>query len=165
MRKRLILIGIIAFSVSLWFYLKLSVSSIGLPFGFPNLELGWLFIPFFIIVMLAIYSGGIIDGIDGLSGGIFASIFSGYAIIAFIQNQIDISALCAVIVGGILAFLWFNIPPARFYMSETGSMALTITLTVVAFMTDSVGDGHGVIALPVIALIILCHILVSIPGF
>ena len=109
------------------------------------------FIPFFIIVMLAIYSGGVIDGIDGLSGGIFASIFSGYAIIAFIQNQIDISALCAVIVGGILAFLWFNIPPARFYMSETGSMALTITLVVIAFMTDSVGDGHGVIALPIIA--------------
>jgi len=151
LRKRLFLIAIIAFLVSLWFYFKLDVSSIGMPFRFPNLELGWLFIPFFIIVMLAIYSGGVIDGIDGLSGGIFASIFSGYAIIAFIQNQIDISALCAVIVGGILAFLWFNIPPARFYMSETGSMALTITLVVIAFMTDSVGDGHGVIALPIIA--------------
>jgi len=151
LRKRLFLVAIIAFFVSLWFYFKLDVSSIGMPFGFPNLELGWLLIPFFIIVMLAIYSGGVIDGIDGLSGGIFASIFSGYAVIAFIQNQIDISALCAVIVGGILAFLWFNIPPARFYMSETGSMALTITLVVIAFMTDSVGDGHGVIALPILA--------------
>jgi len=151
LRKRLLLVGIIAFFVSLWFYFKLDVSSIGLPFGFANLQLGWLFIPFLIIVMLAIYSGGVIDGIDGLSGGIFASIFSGYAIIAFIQNQIDISALCAVIVGGILAFLWFNIPPARFYMSETGSMALTITLVVIAFMTDTVSDGHGLIALPIIA--------------
>ncbi|MGB8816210.1 MAG: hypothetical protein WCC74_03215 [Minisyncoccia bacterium] len=155
LRKRLLLVSIIAFFVSLWFYFKLSVSSIGMPFGFPNLELGWLFIPFFIIVMIAIYSGGVIDGIDGLSGGIFASIFSGYAVIAFIQNQIDISALCAVIVGGILAFLWFNIPPARFYMSETGSMSLTITLVVIAFMTDVVGDGHGVVALPIIALPLL----------
>jgi phospho-N-acetylmuramoyl-pentapeptide-transferase len=43
-----------------------------------------------------------------------------------------------VIVGGILAFLWFNIPPARFYMSETGSMALTVTITVIAFLTNHV---------------------------
>ena len=52
----------------------------------------------------------------------------------------------------ILAFLWFNIPPARFYMSETGSMALTVTLTVVAFMTDNLGGGYGLIILPIVAL-------------
>jgi phospho-N-acetylmuramoyl-pentapeptide-transferase len=48
--------------------------------------------------------------------------------------------------------LWVNIPPARFYMSETGSMALTITLTVVAFMTDKLGGGYGILVLPLIAL-------------
>ena len=48
------------------------------------------------------------------------------------------------VAGGLLAFLWFNIPPARFYMSETGSMALTLTLAVIAFMTDSLGGGIGV---------------------
>ena len=62
------------------------------------------------------------------------------------------TAFCAVIAGSILAFLWFNIPPARFYMSETGMMGLTIALTIVAFMTDSLGGGHGLIVLPVIAL-------------
>ena len=71
--------------------------------------------------------------------------------LSFYQNQINLAAFCAVIVGGILAFLWFNIPPARFYMSETGMMGLTITLGVVAFMTDSLGLGHGVIVLPIIA--------------
>ena len=150
LRKRLLLVGIISFFVALWFYFKLDVTGIGMPFGFPIFELGWFFVPFFVLVALAIYSGGVIDGIDGLAGGIFASIFSGYAIIAFIQNQIDISAFCAVLVGGILAFLWYNIPPARFYMSETGSMALTITLVVIAFMTDVRGEGHGVITLLII---------------
>jgi len=78
--------------------------------------------------------------------------FASYAGIAFYQDQINLATFCAVILGGILAFLWFNIPPARFYMSETGSMALTITLAVVAFMTDSLGGGHGVLVLPVIAM-------------
>lgn len=57
-----------------------------------------------------------------------------------------------MVVGGILAFLWFNIPPARFYMSETGTMGLTLTLAVVAFMTDSLGRGYGVLALPIIGI-------------
>ena len=75
-----------------------------------------------------------------------------YAGIAFYQQQINLAAFCAVVAGGILAFLWFNIPPARFYMSETGSMALTISLSVVAFMTDSLGGGYGLLVLPVISL-------------
>ncbi len=127
-----------------WFFAKLGVSSIAIPFA-GDVGLGFFFIPFFMIVMLALFSGSVIDGIDGLSGGIMASIFSAYAGIAFFQNQIDLAAFCAVIVGGILAFLWFNIPPARFYMTETGILGLTTTLAVVAFLTQSV------IVLPIIA--------------
>ncbi len=117
--------------------------------GFLNL--GLLFIPFFILVTAALYAGGVIDGIDGLAGGVFAAIFSAYGIIAFYQDQINLAAFCAMIVGGLLAFLWFNVPPARFYMTETGTMGLTVTLAVVAFMTDSLGGGHGVSVLPIIA--------------
>ena len=151
LRKRLVVVAIVGFLAALWFYLKLDVSSATMPF-FGTVELGWLFIPFFILVTAAIYSGGVIDGLDGLAGGIFSIIFSSYAIIAFYQNQINLAAFCAVIVGGLLAFLWFNIPPARFYMSETGSMALTLTLAVVAFMADSLGEGKGIAVLPIIAL-------------
>jgi phospho-N-acetylmuramoyl-pentapeptide-transferase len=78
--------------------------------------------------------------------------FAAYAGIAFYQQQFDLAAFCATIVGAILAFLWFNIQPARYYMSDTGMMGLTITLGVVAFMTDSLGGGHGVLVLPIIAL-------------
>ena len=133
---KIIFIILIGFAISYWFYYKLQFTSIHIPFG-GELELGIWFIPFFIIVMLAVFSTSVVDGIDGLSGGIMATIFSAYSIIAFANNQIDISALCAVIAGGILAFLWFNIPPARFYMGETGMLGLTVTLSVIAFLTNS----------------------------
>ncbi len=151
LKKRLFMVAFVSFLCAWWFYFKLDVSTIGLPFvgGF---EVGWFIIPIFMLVALAIYSGGVIDGLDGLAGGVFAAIFAAYGGIAFYQYQIDLAAFCAVMTGGILAFLWFNIPPARFYMSETGTMGLTITLAVVAFMTDSLGGGYGVIVLPVIAL-------------
>ena len=142
--KRILIVIVIGLIGAWWFYAKLEVSSIIVPF-LGEINLGLLFIPIFVLAMLAMFSGGVIDGIDGLSGGIFAAIFSAYAGIAFFQNQIDLAAFCAVITGGLLAFLWFNIPPARFYMGETGILGLTTTLTVVAFLTKSV------IVLPIIA--------------
>ncbi len=152
LRIRLVVVAATALFAALWFYDKLDVSSISIPFSHVPLELGVLFIPFFVLVALFIYAGGVIDGIDGLAGGIFAIIFGAYAGIAFFQNQLDIAALSGAISGGLLAFLWFNIPPARFYLSETGTMALTLALTVIAFLTDTLGEGKGVTVLPVIAL-------------
>ena len=89
-------------------------------------------------VIAALFSSGVIDGLDGLAGGVMAIIFATYTALAFFENQIDLAALTASITGATLAFLWFNIPPARFYMSETGIMGLTLTLGVVAFLTNSV---------------------------
>lgn len=152
LRVRLLVVAFVSTLCALWFYHKLGVSSVSAPFHAGPLELGWLFVPFFVVVALFIYAGGVIDGIDGLAGGIFATIFSAYAGIAFFQQQLDIAALCASVAGGLLAFLWFNIPPARFYLSETGTMGLTLLLTVVAFLTDTLGKGKGITVLPVIAL-------------
>ncbi|KKP64767.1 MAG: Phospho-N-acetylmuramoyl-pentapeptide-transferase, partial [Candidatus Nomurabacteria bacterium GW2011_GWF2_35_12] len=135
----------ISFLIGLWFYYKLGMISIHVPFG-GDMYLGILIIPFFILVALATFSGGVIDGLDGLSGGVLASIFAAYSVIAFTNNQIDIAAFSAVATGAILAFLWFNIPPARFYMGETGIIGLTITLATLAFLTDSV------LILPVVAM-------------
>ncbi|NCS98639.1 hypothetical protein GW764_00450 [Candidatus Parcubacteria bacterium] len=149
-KKRLAVVGLIGLLVSTWFYIKLGVSAIGIPF-FGLLNIGFLIIPLFTIVIIIIYSGGVIDGLDGLSGGVLASMFSAYGIIAFAYDQINLAAFCAAIVGALLAFLWFNIPPARFYMSETGSMALTIVLAIVAFMTDALVGGVGLFVLPIIA--------------
>lgn len=141
-----LLIGLIG---GFWFFLKLQHSDIEVPF-YGIVTLGWLIVPLFMLVMLALFSGGVIDGIDGLSGGIMAVIFSAYAIIAYAHNQIDLAAFCATITGATLAFLWFNIPPARFYMTETGILGLTTTLAVVAFLTKAV-LVLVIIALPLFA--------------
>ncbi|MEQ1561634.1 MAG: hypothetical protein ABL899_02860 [Nitrospira sp.] len=144
-RIKKICITIIGLVIGFWFFDKLQATAIHIPFG-GTLELGIWFIPFFIIVMLAVFSTSVIDGMDGLSGGVMSTIFTAYSVVAFVHNQIDISALCAVIAAATLAFLWFNIPPARFYMGETGMLGLTVTLAVIAFLTDSV------LVLPIIAL-------------
>ncbi len=151
LRWRLLVVAIMGAFAGWWFFEKLGVSAVGLPF-FGPFELGLLFIPFFILVTLALYASGVIDGIDGLAGGVFAIIFMAYAGIAFAQNQIALSAFAAAVSGGLFAFLWFNVPPARFYLSETGTMALTLALAVTAFSTDVLGDGVGVGVLPFIAL-------------
>jgi len=132
--------------IAWWFYAKLGMSEIFIPFyGF--MDLGIWFIPFFLLVLLSILMSGVIDGIDGLSGGVLSVTFSSIGLIAFLSSQFDASAFSFVIVGGLLAFLWFNIPPARFYLTETGFIALALALTILAFMTNTV------ILLPLLAFI------------
>jgi phospho-N-acetylmuramoyl-pentapeptide-transferase len=150
LRWRLLIVGSFAAFAGWWFFAKLGVSAIGIPF-LGALPLGWFFIPFFVLVTLALYASGVIDGIDGLAGGVFAIIFLTYAGIAFAQDQVSLAAFAAAVGGSLFAFLWFNVPPARFYLSETGSMALTMALAVTAFSTDTLGDGVGVAVLPIIA--------------
>ncbi|HEX2792730.1 MAG TPA: hypothetical protein VHO23_03390 [Candidatus Paceibacterota bacterium] len=151
LRWRLLVVALLGAFCGWWFYAKLGVSAIGIPF-LGALPLGPFFILFFVLVTLALYAGGIIDGIDGLAGGIFAIIFLVYAGIAFAQQQVSLAAFAATVAGALFAFLWFNIPPARFYLSETGSMALTVALAVTAFSADVLGEGVGVAVLPIIAL-------------
>lgn len=148
LRKRLFSVFLISIVGAWWFYSKLEVSSILIPY-FGHLELGILFPLVFILFMIGMYSGGIIDGVDGLAGGVFAIMFSAFGVICFYNNQIDLAALCMSIVGGLLVFLWFNIPPARFFLSETGTMALTTTLVVIAFLTEEI-FALIIIALPLI---------------
>lgn len=150
LRTRLLFVSAISLFVGWWFYAKLGVTGVGIPLD-GQLTLGWGIIPLFMLISLALYAGGVIDGIDGLAGGIFAVIFGAYAAIAFSQDQLNLAAFSASASGALLAFLWFNVPPARFWMTETGTMGLTMAVAVVAFMTDRVGDGYGVAALPLIA--------------
>ncbi len=148
-KVKIVFITLIGLSIALWFYYKLEFVSLAVPFV-GEWFVGWWFIPIFVIVMLATFSTSVIDGLDGLAGGVLASCFAAYSVIAFLGDQYDISALSGAIAGGILAFLWYNIPPARFYMGETGMLALTVTLSVIAFLTDAVWL-LPIIALPLVA--------------
>jgi phospho-N-acetylmuramoyl-pentapeptide-transferase len=134
--------------MSLWFYFKLGMDYVHIPF-FGDLHIAWAFIPFFIIVVLGTFSSRVIDGIDGLAGGVMAIAFASFGVIAYVKDYVDIAALCLVITGGILAFLWFNIPPARFYMGETGMLGLTLALAVIAFMLNAVA------VLPIIGILLV----------
>lgn len=161
LKIRLFFVTLVSALVGYWFFAKLGMTSIGIPAD-GVLYLGWLIVPLFVIVSLGIYAGGVIDGIDGLSGGVFGAAFMAYAGIAYFQNQVNLAAFSATVAGAILAFLWFNIPPARFWMTETGTMGLTMALVVIAFMTDTLAGGYGVLALPIIAFPLVITVLSNI---
>jgi phospho-N-acetylmuramoyl-pentapeptide-transferase len=111
---------------------------------------------FFVFVITGTYAGGVIDGIDGLAGGVFAIIFGAYGVIAFSMGMGDLAAFCLATTGALCAFLWFNIPPARFFLSDTGTMGLTTVLATVAFITDTL------LLLPVLAFPLVITVLSNI---
>lgn len=148
LRYRLFLIFLIGAIGAYWFYFKLDGRTIHIP-GNGEIYLGLAYIPLFIVVNMAVYSSGVIDGLDGLSGGVFATIFAAYGVIALWQGQVNLAAFCATILGSLLSFLWFNIPPSRFVMGETGMLGITSALTVIVFLTNSV------LVLPVIGLLLV----------
>ena len=152
LKKRLLVVILLGLIGSIWFYQKLGWDVIYVPF-LGDVSIGLWYIPLFVLVMISCWSGGVIDGLDGLAGGTFASIFGAFTIIAFSQGKIDLASFCAVIAGTLFAFLWFNIPPARFYMGETGILGLTTVLAVVSFLTDSV------YVLPIIAGLLVIEVL------
>jgi len=122
------------------------------PF-FKNLliHLGWFFIPFYIIVIVGSSNAvNLTDGLDGLAtvpvilvAGCFAFIsyvtgnivFSEYLQIPYIQGTGEVAVFCGSIIGACLGFLWFNAPPAKIFMGDTGSLALGGSLGAVSIIT------------------------------
>lgn len=138
MRHRLILYTLIAAVGAWWFYYKLDWDLLRIPFV-GSFNIGWWYIPVFILVIVATsFSVNETDGLDGLAGGVLLTSFASYSAIAFVQGKTDLAAFCGVIVGALLAFLWFNINPARFFMGDTGAMSLGVTLGIVAMLTNTV---------------------------
>ena len=120
-----------------WFYAKLGWDAIHVP-AVGDFSIGWWYIPVFMFIMLfAAISSNETDGLDGLNAGVLLFAFTAFAILAFFQNKVDLASFCAAISGATLAFLWFNIYPARFFMGDTGAMSLGNTLGVVAMLTNS----------------------------
>lgn len=137
MKYRLLIYTAIATIGALWFYFKLDWSVLHVPF-LGNFEIGWWYIPFFMFVIIATaFSVNETDGLDGLAGGTLMTAFGAYSVIAFVQGRYDLAVFCGVILGALLAFLWFNIVPARFIMGDTGAMSLGITLGVIAMLTNT----------------------------
>jgi len=121
-----------------WFYFKLGWDVFHFP-GIGDYSLGLWYIPLFIgVIVFFAFAVNETDGLDGLAGGTLVAAYVAYAIIALVMGKVALAAFCGTIVGALLAFLWFNIYPARFFMGDTGSMALGMTLGVIAFLTNTV---------------------------
>lgn len=136
-RYKIILYTLMAVAGAYWFYYKLGWSIIHVP-ALGNFEIGWWYIPLFISVLVFFaFSVNETDGLDGLAGGTLAIAYGAYSIIALTQGKTELAIFCATILGALLSFLWFNIYPARFFMGDTGAMALGMTLGVVAFLTNT----------------------------
>ncbi len=138
LKARLLFVFLISLFISYWFVFKLDMSLISVPF-YGQLSFGpIMFTIILVLLTLATYAGGVIDGIDGLSGGVMMAIYTSFGVIAMIRTKYDLAAFCFAIVAGLLAFLWYNIPPAKFYNSETGMTPLLLTIVIIAYLLDAV---------------------------
>lgn len=151
-KLKLLLITIVALIGGWFFYSKLGVSSIHWFGSYGDLQLGWLIVPLFVLVVVATANAvNISDGLDGLAGGLTATAFGVYAIIAVLEHKYGVAGFCLTMVGALLSYTWFNVFPARFFMGDVGSFALGTALGVVAMLTNTV------LLLPIIGIVFVAE--------
>lgn len=128
----------IASACAYWFYVKLGYDTVYLPL-FGRIDLGLWYVPLVVFVIIGTANAvNFTDGLDGLAGGLLVIAFGAFGVLAYLEGLSLLAAFCGVCVGAIAAFLWHNVPPALFFMGDTGSLALGGTLGVIALMTDHV---------------------------
>lgn len=122
-----------------WFYDKLGWSEILLTIPFlPGIEMGLFFIPLFMFILIAsANSVNFTDGLDWLAGWLLLFAYGVYGYITYDQGLFLLSTLCVSICGALIAFLWFNIKPAKFFMGDVGSLALWANLWLMAMLTNT----------------------------
>jgi phospho-N-acetylmuramoyl-pentapeptide-transferase len=140
----------------------LDLSKIQLPFGwldsigqsifgwsFNLANGGWLIIPLTVFVLLLLYAGSVIDGFDGLSAGTLIPSYLALAGLAFVTQYYQTATLLSVISGALVGYLWYNIPPARYYMGDTGITPMVLVLGVVVMLIDKL------FTLPILAFLLI----------
>ncbi len=132
------LITVVGLALGWFFAVKLGWTTILVPFV-GNLEVGivGMIIIFAFAVVATSNAVNITDGLDGLSGGLAIMAYCAFGTIALFQGNMLLFGFCMTVAGWLLNYIWFNVPPARFMMGDTGSFALGAGLGVVAMMTNS----------------------------
>jgi phospho-N-acetylmuramoyl-pentapeptide-transferase len=123
-----------------WFYApqNLDWHVLNIPF-LGSIDLGIWYIPIFIFIITAsAFSANETDGLDGLLAGVSIFAFGALGVIAFILGRYDLAALTGAFVGAMIAFLWNNVYPTKFFMGDTGSMAIGVTMGIIALLTNTV---------------------------
>ena len=120
-----------------WFYFRLGFDSLNVPF-LGTVHIGLWYIPIFIFIVFAsAFSANETDGLDGLLGGSSLFAFVALTTVAFVLGRYQLAAFGGAMIGALLAFLWNNIYPAKFFMGDTGSMSLGITIGIIAMLTNT----------------------------
>ena len=136
-RHKIVLYSGLAALGAWWFYFRLGFDAIQVPF-YGTFTIGWWYIPIFMFILIAsAFSANETDGLDGLLGGVVLFAFLALTAVAFVIGRHDLAVFGGAVIGALLAFLWYNIYPARFFMGDTGSMALGITIGTIAMLTNS----------------------------
>ncbi len=132
-----------------WFFAyKMGWTTLAIPYvGRVDITAIGMVLLFTFAVVATANSVNITDGLDGLSGGLSMIAYFAFGVIALMQGQYMLFGFCMTVVGWLISYIWFNVPPARFMMGDTGSFALGAGLGVVAVMTNAF------LLLPVIGLL------------
>lgn len=136
MRDRFFFYALLGLGGAWWFYYKLDWNFINVPF-LGDVTIGaWYILIFAFIIVASTFSANETDGLDGLLGGVALTILGALGVIAFVQERMDLVVFIAAIIGALVAFLWNNIYPAKFFMGDTGAMALGTTIGVIAMFLN-----------------------------
>jgi len=124
---------------------------------YGSYDIGWLYIPLAILVIVATTSAvGVTDGLDMLAGSTTAVALAAFGAIALIQDQEALATFCFALVGALLGFLWWNAYPAHIFMGDVGSLPLGGAIAIVALMT-----GWWLL-MPVVGVIFVAEILADV---
>ncbi|MEY4731742.1 MAG: phospho-N-acetylmuramoyl-pentapeptide transferase [Candidatus Parcubacteria bacterium] len=136
-RHKLLIYTVLAAIGAWWFFFKLERQELVIPFLGP-FDIGLWYILFFMFIVVATaFSANETDGLDGLFGGTALFAFLALTAVAFSTGLYHLAAFGGAVIGALLAFLWYNIYPAKFFMGDTGSMSLGITIGVLAMLTNT----------------------------
>ncbi len=144
------LISIVGLALGWFFAVKLGWTSVNVPFvGGVEIGIAGMMVLFAFAVVATSNAVNITDGLDGLAGGLMIFAYGAYGVIALTQDKLLLFGFCMAVVGWLLSYVWFNVPPARFMMGDVGSFALGSGLGVVAMMTNAF------LLLPVIGILLV----------
>ena len=136
-RFKLAWLLVISLIAAILLYEPLGLDKLYFPFLRTPIEIGVWYIPIAMVAIAGMANAvNFADGLDALAGGTSAIAFVSYGIIAYLQKQPHVVALCFAVVGALLAFLWFNAHPAGVIMGDMGSLTLGALLAVCALMTN-----------------------------
>ncbi|HEX2755955.1 MAG TPA: phospho-N-acetylmuramoyl-pentapeptide-transferase [Candidatus Limnocylindrales bacterium] len=150
-RQKLLWQTVFAFAFAYLIQRTYNIDQIAVPFVVGAVPISPpIYVLFAAFAIIAASNGvNITDGLDGLAGGTLVFAFVAFLLVALLNvpAQPNLAFLCALIIGALLGFLWFNVHPAQIFMGDSGSLSLGATLAVIALITGQI------LVLPLIGLI------------